>query len=75
MAQSSDLSNFDPICGRRLNPNGPRSHRSEYKARMYFFCSERCRRAFERHAERLRLTEVARAGALLTPGRVAWGLA
>ncbi len=51
---------------------GPPS--AEYKKRRYFFCSERCRTAFEKQAERFRLNELARAGALLSPGRVRWGI-
>ncbi len=65
---------FDPICGREVaSATAPFS--AEYKRRTYFFCSERCRRAFERHAERLRIDELARAGALLSPGKVTWGIA
>ncbi|MCY1041310.1 YHS domain-containing protein [Corallococcus sp. bb12-1] len=65
---------WDPVCGRQLEaPEGHPS--SEYKKRRYFFCSEGCRTAFERQAERFRLNELARAGALMSPGRVRWGLA
>ncbi|RKG57452.1 YHS domain-containing protein [Corallococcus sp. AB011P] len=65
---------WDPVCGRHLEaPEGHPS--SEYKKRRYFFCSEGCRTAFERQAERFRLNELARAGALMSPGRVRWGLA
>lgn len=67
-------SHFDPICGKRVS--GPVSpFTSEYKKRAYYFCSERCRTAFEGHKERLRLGELARAGALLSSGKVFWGLA
>jgi YHS domain-containing protein len=65
---------FDPICGRRLGIEPVSGLSSEFKKRKYFFCSERCRRAFEHHAEKLRLHELARVGALLSPWRVCWGL-
>ncbi|HCF60479.1 MAG TPA: YHS domain protein, partial [Myxococcales bacterium] len=39
------------------------------------FCSERCKLAFEREAERMRLHDLAKVGALLSKGRVRWGLA
>ena len=65
---------WDPVCGRHLE--APAEHpSSEYKQRRYFFCSEGCRTAFERQAERFRLNELARAGALMSTGRVRWGLA
>ena len=65
---------LDPVCGKHLEaPEGRPS--TEYKKRRYFFCSERCRSAFERQAERFRMNDLARAGALLTPGRVRWGIA
>ena len=51
------------------------SHSVEYKKRRYYFCSEKCRHAFEARTEKFRLNELARAGALLSPGRVRWGLA
>ncbi|HYH95223.1 YHS domain-containing protein [Hyalangium sp.] len=64
---------LDPVCGRQLEePEGQPS--TEYKKRRYFFCSDRCRSAFEKQAERFRLSELARAGALLSPGRVRWGI-
>ena len=65
---------FDPICGREL-AGASAPFAAEYKRRKYFFCSEQCRSAFERHAERLRVRELARAGALLSPGKVTWGVA
>ncbi len=65
---------LDPVCGRSLeNEEGKPS--SEYKKRKYFFCSEKCRTAFEKQAERFRMNDLARAGALMSPGRVRWGLA
>lgn len=66
---------FDPICGKKLGTFPVTPFSAEFKKRRYYFCSERCRAAFERHAERLRVSETARAGALLSPGRVSWGLA
>jgi YHS domain-containing protein len=50
-------------------------HSAEYKQRRYVFCSQRCKLEFERAAERIRMHESARAGALFTPGKVRWGLA
>ena len=65
---------LDPICGRRLEEaEGQPS--TEYKKRQYYFCSEGCRTAFQRQTERFRVSDLARAGALMTPGRVRWGLA
>jgi YHS domain-containing protein len=65
---------LDPVCGRSLeNEEGQPS--SEYKKRKYFFCSEKCRSAFEKQAERFRMNDLARAGALMSPSRVRWGLA
>lgn len=64
----------DPVCGRPLsNEHGQAS--TEYKRRRYHFCSERCREQFLRQTERFRLRELARSGALMTPGKVRWGLA
>jgi YHS domain-containing protein len=63
----------DPICGREVNPSGAAS--TEYKKRRYYFCSPRCKERFERQAERLRLQELARMGALFAHQRVRWGVA
>ncbi len=65
---------YDPICGVRVE-GGLGAPKSEYKKRWYFFCSEKCRQEFERAAERIRMQEAARAGALFTHGKVRWGLA
>lgn len=65
---------LDPICGRRVEDSSEQPS-AEYKRRRYFFCSEHCRHTFERQAERFRCHDLARAGALLTPGSVRWGLA
>jgi YHS domain-containing protein len=65
---------LDPVCGKSLEAaEGQPS--AEYKKRRYFFCSEHCRTAFQRQAERFRAGELARVGALLSPGRVRWGVA
>lgn len=63
----------DPICGRRLEHQADNLS-TEYKKRRYFFCSEKCKSAFHRQTERFRMNELARAGALFTPGKVRWGL-
>jgi YHS domain-containing protein len=65
---------YDPICGRKVDPIRATPN-AEYKKRTYYFCSPHCRAEFERAAERVRCHEAARAGALLTRGKVRWGLA
>ena len=75
MGKSAAEGSFDPICGRKLTGEQAGPYSSEYKKRTYYFCSERCRAAFDRHAEKLRLNEMAKVGSLLSPGRVSWGLA
>ena len=65
---------YDPICGVSVQ-GGARTPCSEYKKRRYFFCSNKCKHEFEKAAERIRMQEVARAGALFTHGKVKWGLA
>lgn len=64
----------DPICGVRVPPTDG-LHTAEYKKRRYVFCSARCKHEFERAAQRIRMQEAARAGALFTQGKVRWGLA
>ena len=66
---------YDPICGVRVESGGEGVPSSEYKKRRYFFCSDHCKHEFERAAERIRMQEAARAGALFTHGKVRWGLA
>jgi YHS domain-containing protein len=66
---------YDPICGRKLGEAAPEGYSAEYKRRRYFFCSKRCLHAFERQTERFRLNDLARVGALLSPGQVRWGMA
>ncbi len=65
---------YDPICGVPVT-SGEATPCSEYKKRRYFFCSEKCKHEFEKAAERIRMQEAARAGALFTQGKVKWGLA
>jgi YHS domain-containing protein len=73
MQTNSDDLAFDPICGRRVDPTG--SPAVEYKKRKYFFCSGGCRERFERHAERHRVQDLARMGALFQRQKVRWGVA
>ncbi len=64
---------IDPICGQPvIEEDGP-SFR--YKRRTYYFCSARCRGRFARRAERIRVLELARLGALFDARRARWGLA
>jgi len=65
---------YDPICGKKVTASES-CPQAEYKRRKYYFCSNRCKAAFGREAERIRLHELARVGALLTAGRVRWGMA
>ena len=65
---------YDPICGKKVI-TGDSAHHCEYKRRKYYFCSARCKASFEKEAERIRLHELARVGALLSAGRVRWGMA
>lgn len=65
---------YDPICGKKVSTTDRTPH-TEYKRRKYYFCSAQCKAAFGREAERIRLHELARVGALLTCGRVRWGMA
>lgn len=64
---------YDPICGKKVTE--PSAPVSEYKKKTYRFCSEHCRNEFERAATRVRMKEAARAGALLSCGKVRWGVA
>lgn len=65
----------DPVCGKRLAPEGGPSRTREYKRRRYYFCSDSCLATFHQHTARLRLSEMAKAGALMNPEGVRWGLA
>jgi YHS domain-containing protein len=64
---------LDPICGKRI-ADGTSKSTADYKQRRYYFCSEGCKHLFAERTERFRLNELARAGALLTPGKVRWGI-
>ncbi len=65
----------DPICGRAVEVQGASTPSAEYKKRHYFFCSQRCLAAFRQRAERIRLSELWRAGAMFAKGNVRWALA
>lgn len=65
---------YDPICGRKVSPLRD-TPASEYRQRTYYFCSPGCHHEFERAAERVKLQDAAKAGALLTRGKVRWGIA
>ena len=64
---------FDPIRGKRVDPAG--SQNVEYKRRKYFFCSGHCKERFEHQAERHRVQDLARMGALFANQKIRWGLA
>jgi len=74
MRTKGDDATFDPICGKRVEPVGC-SQAVEYKLRRYFFCSGSCKERFERQAERHRVHDLARMGALFTHQQVRWGVA
>jgi Cu+-exporting ATPase len=63
----------DPICGGAVLEAG--AEHVEYKQRTYYFCSDGCRRRFERQADRIHVGELARAGMLFTEQRARWGVA
>jgi YHS domain-containing protein len=65
---------YDPICGRKVEPTRA-TPSVEYKKRAYYFCSSGCCTEFQKATERVRLHEAARAGALLTLGKIRWGVA
>lgn len=64
---------IDPICGRSVAREG--AHSVDYKRKTYYFCSPGCRGRFERHAERIRVGELARMGALFAEKKPRWGIA
>ncbi len=64
---------IDPICGRPVPEGGGESF--EYKRRTYYFCSAACRGRFARRAERIRVAELARLGALFARRKARWGIA
>ncbi len=63
----------DPICGKPVVED--ESEEVEYKRRRYFFCSGRCKQQFERMAEKIRVSELAKASTLLARGKASWGIA
>ncbi len=73
MQPKRDDTAFDPICGKRVDPTGAQA--VEYKKRKYFFCSGGCKERFERQAERHRVQDLARRGALFANQKVRWGVA
>jgi len=66
---------YDPICGRKVSAGETSVISVEFKKRKYYFCSEGCKASFQHEAERIRLHELARVGALLSAGKVRWGMA
>ena len=64
---------IDPVCGRPVVADGAEA--LEYKRRTYRFCSAGCRARFERQAERIRVSELARMGALFAGSKASWGVA
>lgn len=64
---------IDPVCGRPVVEDD--SDSCEYKKRKYFFCSDRCRGRFERQAERIHVSELAKMGSLFGERRARWGVA
>jgi YHS domain-containing protein len=67
---------MDPVCGRSLRADGPLTVRLVHHGETFHFCSEGCRERFERLAERVRVGEVLKMGALFSPSeKVRWGVA
>ena len=76
MGRSIQAHAVDPVCGARVEADVETVRSVELPGRRYFFCSERCRRAFRQRTELFRQDERARAGALFTAkGTVPWGVA
>ena len=73
MQTKRDEALFDPICGKPVDPSS--SHAVEYKKRTYYFCSGQCKERFEHRAERQRMRDLARLGALFAHRKVRWGVA
>lgn len=63
----------DPICGTPVLADDSPS--LEYRDRRYFFCSERCRDRFAHQADRMRVAELAKMGALFAGRKTRWGVA
>jgi YHS domain-containing protein len=73
-AGSGDAVVVDPMCGCPVLVEDAAS--AEHEGHTFHFCSDGCRDRFLNLAERVRLQERLRFGALLTPGgRTAWGRA
>ncbi len=64
---------IDPICGKPVVEDDAET--VEYKRRTYYFCSSRCRGRFERHTERIHVSELAKLGALFAERKPHWGVA
>jgi YHS domain-containing protein len=66
---------IDPMCGAPVVEADAESF--EYKRKTYYFCSAACRGKFLRRAERIRVAELMRLGALFAARekRARWGLA
>ncbi|MHB1847350.1 MAG: YHS domain-containing protein [Deltaproteobacteria bacterium] len=65
---------IDPICGKKVEGEVAAAS-VEFKKRRYYFCSAHCQKLFEQRAERSRIGHLAKIGALLSNGKVRWGLA
>ena len=50
-AQTSKLEK-DVVCGMGVNPEGPDTQKAEYKGKVYYFCSEMCKKTFEANPEK-----------------------
>ena len=68
------LKTRDPVCGRELDA-ASRCFWVDVRKHRLFFCSAQCLQEFQVRRERAQLDEWARAGALLTHRKVAWGYA
>ncbi len=67
---------IDPVCGDPLLVDDAGTIRVEHRGKAFHFCSDGCRDRFLRLAERIRLEEVLKMGALFAPGEKArWGVA
>lgn len=40
----------DPVCGMKVDPSKT-PYKAVYKGKIYYFCSEQCKRAFEKDPE------------------------
>jgi YHS domain-containing protein len=64
---------IDPVCGRPVLEED--AEHLEYQRRTYHFCSPGCRARFERQAQRLHVSDLARRGALFGERKARWGVA